>query len=90
MGFKNYSSGSKLILGLLLPFLTSCRTSDDISPPSGVHQALGTKRFLSDDPRGLLIQAWYPASGIGKGQLDPAMEKKQAAAYVKFLPVSEK
>lgn len=70
--------------------MTSCLSSEHLPPPSGSQQELGTKRFLSDDPRGLVIQAWYPASGIGKGQLDPVMEKKQAAAYVKFLPVSER
>lgn len=87
---KNGFSGLILLLGLILPVLTSCLSSEHIPPPSGFHQDLGTKRFVADDPRGLVIQAWYPASGIGEGILDPVMEKKQAAAYVTFLPMSER
>ena len=81
--------GLKHLLILLLPILTSClSTSFDISP-SGTHEQLGTRRFQLDDPRGLVVQAWYPATGVGTNRLDPIIEKNQAEAYVRFLPVIE-
>jgi hypothetical protein len=83
-------SGLKQLLILMLPLLTSCLSTESIPPPAGVHKELGTRRFQLNDPRGLVVQAWYPASGTGTGRLDPIVEKDQAKAYVWFLPISRK
>ncbi|MDF1567528.1 MAG: hypothetical protein RQ801_07710 [Spirochaetaceae bacterium] len=82
--------GFKYLLILLLLILTSCLSPPFDISPSGTHEKLGTRRFQLQDPRGLVVQAWYPASGEGTNRLDPIIEKNQAEAYVRFLPVIEK
>lgn len=82
--------GFKFLLILMPAILTSClSTSFDVST-SGMYEELGTRRFQLHDPRGLVVQAWYPASGTGTNRLDPIIEKNQAEAYVRFLPVIKK
>ncbi|MCG8454157.1 MAG: hypothetical protein MI717_13360 [Spirochaetales bacterium] len=77
-----------ILLGVCLWFLTSCVSSDFLPPQDGDHRLLGTTRFLLDDPRGLVIQAWYPATDFGSGRIDPIIQLEQGEAYFKPFPIS--
>jgi len=82
---------SKLIIIILIPVLvlSSCLSTDFLPPQEGAYGILGTTKFQLDDPRKLVIQAWYPAANIGEGKLDPLIKKEEALAFVSFLPIGK-
>ncbi len=80
----------RLFLTLVPIFaLSSCLSTDFLPPQEGAYGILGTTVFQLDDPRNLVIQAWYPAANIGEGKLDPLLKKEQAEAFVSFLPIGK-
>jgi len=76
---------------ILMPVvvLSSCLSTDFLPPQEGAYGIIGTTVFQLDDPRKLVIQAWYPAENIGDGKLDPMIKKEEAEAFVSFLPIGK-
>jgi len=87
----NYQMINKRIIIVLAPvlLLAACLSTDFLPPQEGAYGIIGTTVFQLDDPRGLVIQAWYPAANIGEGKLDPLITKEQAQAFVAFLPIGK-
>ena len=81
----------KQLFFILMPvlMLSSCLNTKFLPPQDGPYGIIGTRVFQLDDPRKLVVQAWYPAADIGEGKLDPLITKEEALEFVSFLPIGK-
>ena len=85
------TSVAALCVFLAAFLLISCSSepwTDFLPDVEGEFKTIGTIKIVMDDPRNLLIQAWYPAAEKGAGVIDPMITKVQADALAGFhLPI---
>lgn len=72
-------------------YLVSCSTdpwTSFLPEQEGKYGIIGTTKIVLDDPRQLMVQAWYPAASKGAGVIDPMITKVQADAMAGFhIPI---
>lgn len=82
-----------VIAALSILFLASCAGkpwNSFLPDQEGKYGIIGTRKIVLDDPRQLLVQAWYPAANRGAGIKDPMITKIQASALAGFnIPLGE-